>query len=145
MERTSSPPGRSAAAVPPVEMSSTPISDRPRAKSTIPRLSETDSSARRTRTPPGAVTSLWATLDEPGSAMRARIRQHPAGPRFGGLRPRALTAKITTDPADGEVRMADTEERNVDEIGDAQRDMEGTADEMSERSEKLGEQIADAK
>src|SRR3954464_11840065 len=145
IERTSSPDSRSATAVPPVEMSSMPRPARPRAKSTMPRLSETDSSARRTRTSPGAVTSLSATLDEPGSAMRARIRQHPAGPRFGRLRPRALTAKITTDPTDGGVRMADTEEREVDKIGDPEHDMEGTADELSQRSEKLGDQIADAK
>ena len=46
--RTSSPASRSAAAVPPVEMISTPRSARPRAKSTIPVLSETEISARRT-------------------------------------------------------------------------------------------------
>jgi phage shock protein A len=41
--------------------------------------------------------------------------------------------------------MADTEEREVDEIGDAERKMEGTADDLAQRSEKLGDQIADAK
>src|SRR3954452_18608084 len=131
IERTSSPDERSETAVPPVDTSSMPSSASPRAKSTIPRLSETDSSARRTRTSPGAVSAVWATLEEPGSAMRARIRQHPAGPLFGGLPARALTAKITTDPADGGAMMADTEER-LDEVGEAQDEMERTAGEMSQ-------------
>src|SRR5947209_8772260 len=47
----------SSAAVPPVETISTPSSRNPRAKSTIPRLSETVSSARRTFTSPGLVTA----------------------------------------------------------------------------------------
>src|SRR4051812_48449985 len=55
--RMSMPWSRSSRAVPPVETISTPRSARPRAKSTSPRLSETVSSARRTRTPPGSTTS----------------------------------------------------------------------------------------
>src|SRR4051794_11970275 len=51
--RTFSPAASSAAAVPPVEMSSTPSDASPRAKSWMPVLSETDSSARPTRTSPG--------------------------------------------------------------------------------------------
>ena len=43
--------------MPPVETISTPSSLSPRAKSTIPALSETDSSARFTRTSPGAARS----------------------------------------------------------------------------------------
>jgi phage shock protein A len=41
--------------------------------------------------------------------------------------------------------MAETEEQHVDEIGKAEDKMETTADEMSERSEQLDEQIDDAK
>src|SRR3954447_4948757 len=51
--RTSSPAWRSTAAVPPAEMSSTSNDARPRAKSWMPFLLETDSSARLTRTSPG--------------------------------------------------------------------------------------------
>jgi hypothetical protein len=57
IERTSSPAAVSSRAVPPVETSSTPSAARPCAKSTIPRLSETDSSALRTRTSPGAIAA----------------------------------------------------------------------------------------
>src|SRR5579862_1771046 len=53
-ERTCRPADASSRAVPPVETSSTPSSARPRANSTMPRLSETESSARRTRTSPGS-------------------------------------------------------------------------------------------
>src|SRR3954471_9689047 len=55
--RTSSPAPSSSLAVPPVDTISTPSSARPRANSTSPRLSETVSSARRTRTSPGSTTS----------------------------------------------------------------------------------------
>jgi hypothetical protein len=70
IERTVSPDERSATAVPPVEISSTPSSDSPRAKSTMPRLSETDSSARRTRTSPGGVRDGCVGVLGPASAMR---------------------------------------------------------------------------
>src|SRR5688500_1874109 len=53
IERTSMPASWSSCAVPPVETTSMPRSVRPRANSTMPRLSETDSSARPTRTSPG--------------------------------------------------------------------------------------------
>jgi hypothetical protein len=52
--RTATPAAWSSCAVPPVEMISTPSSTSPRANSTIPRLSETESSARATTTSPGA-------------------------------------------------------------------------------------------
>ena len=52
------PSDPSSLAVPPVETISTPSSASPRAKSTIPRLSDTDSSARRTFTSPGATGSV---------------------------------------------------------------------------------------
>ena len=53
--RTSSPAASSAWAVPPVEMISTPRSESPFANSTIPVLSDTESTARRIRTSPGCV------------------------------------------------------------------------------------------
>jgi DNA-binding ferritin-like protein len=41
--------------------------------------------------------------------------------------------------------MADTEQRRVEEIQEAQREMGSTADELSERSDELGGHINDAK
>ena len=83
------PSSRSSLAVPPVDTISTPSSDSPRAKSTRPRLSDTDSSARRTFTSPGATGSApplvsLAILDlkHPGVA---RDRDGPA-PRRSGVR-----------------------------------------------------------
>ncbi len=60
---------RELAAVPPVETISTPSSSRPRANSTIPSFSDTDSSARRTRTSPGAARSIPAGLAGPDVAF----------------------------------------------------------------------------
>ena len=57
IERTSIPASASSRALPPVETISTSSSRSPRASSTSPRLSETDSSARRMRTSPGAACS----------------------------------------------------------------------------------------
>src|SRR5436305_3302027 len=54
---TSSPASRSADAVPPVERISTPRPARPRAKSAIPVLSETETSARRTLIAPSSTVS----------------------------------------------------------------------------------------
>ena len=53
IERTSMPASSSSCAVPPVETISIPSSLRPRANSTMPVLSDTDSSARATCTSPG--------------------------------------------------------------------------------------------
>ena len=64
MARTATPAPSSSCAVPPVETSSTPSSARPGAKSTMPRLSETDSSARRIRTAPGSVSGSRAPVEE---------------------------------------------------------------------------------
>src|SRR4051794_7290758 len=72
-ERTSSPPSESARAVPPVEISSTPSSARPRAKSTTPRLSETEMSARRTLTSPGAIGSVAVRSAIVGNIDPARM------------------------------------------------------------------------
>ncbi len=58
---TSRPASRIAAAVPPVDRIWTPSSRSPRAKSTIPVLSETEISAQRTRIgiPPGGEPPSW--------------------------------------------------------------------------------------
>src|SRR5688500_12860355 len=69
--RTSSPASVSSRAVPPVDTSSTPSPASPRAKSATPRLSDTDSSARRTRTSPGCVIRAHdtaAALQDDGPA-----------------------------------------------------------------------------
>ena len=72
VDRADLEPGRLAArwAVPPVETSSTPSSASPRAKSTIPVLSETESSARRTRTSPGC--GLHRRADDSSRTRSAR-------------------------------------------------------------------------
>src|SRR5450755_2486523 len=54
IDRTETPASASSRAVPPVEMISIPSSTRPRANSTMPVLSDTDSSARATCRPSGA-------------------------------------------------------------------------------------------
>src|SRR3954452_24425590 len=59
---TSSPASRSGVAVPPVERISTPSAASPLAKSATPVLSETDISARRTRTWPSARLSVWVSV-----------------------------------------------------------------------------------
>src|SRR3954449_2449490 len=86
MARTDSPAPSSSRAVPPVETISTPSSASPRANSTSPRLSETVSSARRTRTSPGSTTSsasgsvvaTFHLLDD-HVPWRRRIDPHRAG------------------------------------------------------------------
>src|SRR5829696_10069280 len=72
--RTSRPASLSADAVPPVETSSTPRSASPRAKSTIPVLSETESTARAIRTSPGCVTPSLAS----GAHDTSRCDQYAA-------------------------------------------------------------------
>src|SRR5215210_855164 len=114
--RTSTPAPDSSRSVPPVETTSTPSSARPRAKSTIPRLSETDNSARRTRTAPGWVSDGSGPV-EVGSAMPARIDTLPAGKPFDMERP----------DTDAEHSAARTEEQ------------------LSERLDDLGEDIEEAK
>src|SRR3954466_13674857 len=75
MARTDRPAPTSSRAVPPVETISTPRSERPRANSTSPRLSETVRRARRTRPSPGCVTSMgpWSVV-----AMPAPLHDHVA-------------------------------------------------------------------
>ena len=71
---TSIPASRSAAAVPPVERISTPSSASPLAKSATPVLSETEISARRTRTLlRSALTSLSAAVASAEAASSAAV------------------------------------------------------------------------
>jgi hypothetical protein len=107
--RTSIPASAISLAVPPVETISTPSSASPRAKSAIPRLSETDSSARRTWTSPGAIAAepVSASRDLALVAMhrgyRPRSRMFAAAAPAGGvhsarsLRGRGIVVKIGVD------------------------------------------------
>src|SRR3954453_1323596 len=76
--RTGIPACSKAAAVPPVDTSSTSSSASPRAKSIRPVLSDTDSSARRMRTSPGCVTRGTLTIDD-DSARQRRVPPDRAG------------------------------------------------------------------
>src|SRR5919202_1731260 len=100
------PAPSSSRAVPPVETISTPSSASPRANSTSPRLSETLSSARRTRTSPGWLTSTgpWsvvatvASLDE-HVARRAGIDAHaPGGDQAHGTREQPMLDLVDPFP-----------------------------------------------
>src|SRR3954469_1219275 len=72
------PSAASSRAVPPVDTISTPILASPRANSTRPRLSDTDSSARLIGTSPGA------TVPAAGRGASA-IRLHAHQPRVAGI------------------------------------------------------------
>src|SRR3954453_20285810 len=87
--RTSSPVSCSAAAVPPVETSSTPSDASPRAKSWMPVLLETDSSARCTRTSPGCTIA---------SIGRGRYLD-PAG--VGGIEPDGAAGDVSDRDGEG--------------------------------------------
>src|SRR4051794_11159674 len=86
MARTDSPAPESSRAVPPVETISTPSSASPRANSTSPRLSDTVSSARRTRTSPGWVTSTgpWSVVAIAASLDDHRTRRIGVDPHLAG-------------------------------------------------------------
>ena len=88
---------RAPRAVPPVETSSTPSSARPRAKSTIPRLSETDSSARRIRTAPGSVERL----PRRGGGVLGDAAEHRGGARVRAPS-RGNTGRYAAKSATGE-------------------------------------------
>ena len=79
---TAMPAAAIALAVPPVEISSMPALDSAAANSTSPVLSDTDSSARRTRTRSGAGMFLEATAmrrDSASTLVRRRIRIRAVG------------------------------------------------------------------
>src|SRR3954469_24562013 len=114
--RTSRPASLSAAAVPPVETISTPSSASPRAKSTIPRLSETDSRARWMRTAPGAVDAA----DEVSEAMRRMLlgAGRGVGCARGGKSSIMRETGPTADPAARLEREADRLEHHLDQLDD---------------------------
>ena len=127
--RTARPASWSSRAVPPVETSSTPSSARPRAKSTTPVLSDTESRARRTWTAPGCV-GVGALVDEVagGSAMAPSIVARPAEPptrRMGAL-PCGQLASMEHPRSDAEEQL------------------EKTGDELEERLERLDEHLDEA-
>ena len=126
---------RARGAVPPVETSSTPSSARPRAKSTTPRLSETESSARRTRTAPGCVA--WAAVDEVagGSAMAPSIVARPAEPPT--LAGPAAVGRLAEAPRG---QLAPMEHPR----SGAEEQLEKTGDELEERLERLDEHLDEA-
>src|SRR5688572_11970196 len=115
--RTSRPASASSRAVPPVETSSIPRSASPRAKSTIPRLSDTESSARRTRTSPGCVIRAHhtaATLqndraagDQPDHVAQQVVLERPQ--RLADLAhvrgPRQLERALRDDRAGVDARV----------------------------------------
>src|SRR5919202_2268542 len=111
-ERTAMPSAASSCAVPPVETISTPSSASPRAKSMIPRLSETLSSARRTRTSPGAVVcgdpagsvvDTDAPLDHDAPAIRSLEPHRAAGDELDrpGQQPVLDRVNLVLDLGDG--------------------------------------------
>src|SRR5579875_3586183 len=75
--RTGTDAAASSRAVPPVEMISTPSSTSPRAKSTIPVLSDTDSSARSTRTSRPVSAGVDRVCDSIARDSTARPRRPP--------------------------------------------------------------------
>src|SRR3954469_7163788 len=107
MARTVSPAAVSSLAVPPVETISIPSSARPRAKSTIPVLSETDSSARWIRTSPGCVTAA-------GPSSGGTIASDDDAARVGGVE-RHRTAGDQPDRL-GEQLVLDRLQRRVDGV-----------------------------
>ena len=84
LARMSIPWSRSSRAVPPVETISTPSSARPRAKSTMPRLSDTESSALRTRTSWGCVVSaapaMCPSIVKAPAGKTRRVSEHGSDP-----------------------------------------------------------------
>src|SRR5439155_16438384 len=123
--RTCSPASTSSWAVPPVEMISTPSSARPRAKSTMPRLSETESSALRTRTSWGCVVSA-------APAMCPSIVKAPAG------KTRRMS-EHGSDPAEQIEHRADQLEEDLDRLEGRLDDAKSRLRERQEDARRLGE------
>src|SRR5437763_12337856 len=101
IDRTGIPASSRVPAVPPVETISMPRSANPRANSTIPVLSDTDSSARATRTSPGATGPSDDTRLVPCS-MAPTLPPQPGGRPIagGGARPhRTALSWVHHDPA----------------------------------------------
>ena len=142
MPRTSRPASRSAVAVPPVETSSTPRSASPRAKSTIPVLSETDSSARWMRTSPGWVTgrrpyrsTTTARAGAPGPATRRRARSDAPPRTAARARAGAALADLVGVVASGSSTAALGDDRaGVDALVD---EVHGDAEDLDPVGERL--------
>src|SRR3954463_10841977 len=120
--RTCSPASVSSWAVPPVETISMPSSARPRAKSTIPRLSDTERSALRTRT-------TWGCVGSAGPAMGPSIVKAAAG----------KTRRMTEhDPGDQIERSADQLEEDLDRLEGRLDDAKGRLKERQEDAQGAG-------
>src|SRR3954453_4568045 len=124
--RTFRPASSSEEAVPPVETSSTPRSASPCANSTIPRLSETDSSARRMRTAPGAAAS-----GPVGESVCSAIPRAYGSDRIPGLSRAWLKQASAGEPG----RMP---------VNDPAEKIEADAAELEERIGKLDNRIGEA-
>src|SRR4051794_4887813 len=124
----------SAVAVPPVETISTPSSASPRAKSTIPRLSETDSSARWMRTAPGAVGASGEVSEAMAPMVFGRCCRGGPGP----VR-RAAQRGVGSGRAGNAGAM--TESRPGEDVAER---MERDADELEHHLNKLEDHISDA-
>src|SRR5688572_29839245 len=111
--RTWRPASWSAVAVPPVEISSMPSSARPRAKSAIPVLSETDSTARAIRSSPGCVMRRLAS----GRQDTSLRHQHAARmvgvepDRVAGDQPDRLAQQVVLDGAQGGAHLVRSDGR----------------------------------
>src|SRR3954452_490885 len=132
--RTARPASLSAVAVPPVETISTPSSASPRAKSTIPRLSETDSSARWMRTAPGAVGASGEVSEAMAPMVFGRCCRGGPGP----VR-RAAQRGVGSGRAGNAGAM--TESRPGEDVAER---MERDADELEHHLNKLEDHISDA-
>src|SRR3954451_14301673 len=145
MPRTSSPACASARAVPPGETISTPSSASPRAKSTTPRLSDTESSARRTRTAPGSVSSCCPGSEccsaMPRAQSRPRRRRPPGrtGLRHPVQRPGQRESRPET--AAPHRRHSMEQQRTTD----PENELAHTGDELEERIDRLDERIDESK
>src|SRR5215217_2461464 len=130
--RTSRPASASSRAVPPVDTSSIPSPASPCAKSAMPRLSETDSSARRTRTSPGCVIGAHDTAaslhrdgpagDQPDGVAEEVVLQRPQ--RFAHLGDAAGAGQLERalgDDRAGVDALVDEVDRDAEHL-DAVRD-----------------------
>ena len=97
--RTVRPAAASACAVPPVETSSMSSAARPLANSTMPVLSDTESTARRMRTSPGCVTGRTIVRTRSARAAGWRGRSGPRRGRSAGPPRRAARARRGAAPS----------------------------------------------
>jgi len=129
MARTCRPADSSSRAVPPVETTSTPRSASPRAKSTIPRLSDTDSRARLMRTAPGSVSRSRASVEECSEMDGSIVGAPRVRPPDRGNTPASQEVSTTMQQRTGT---------------DPEHDLERTGDELEERIERIDDEIGEA-